>query len=61
MDSEFVDSSHIATPRQVTDTYLLVLAVARDSQLATLDRRLSPSAVHGGKGALHLIESASQG
>jgi uncharacterized protein len=40
---------------QVTDTYLLALAVAHGGQLASLDRRLSVTAVHGGKHGLHLI------
>jgi uncharacterized protein len=43
------------TPGQVTDTYLLALAVANKGQLATLDRRLSPNAVRDGKAALHII------
>jgi predicted nucleic acid-binding protein len=42
---------------QVTDSYLLALAVAHDGALATFDRRLSTKAVKGGKGALHLIAS----
>ena len=57
MDSEFVDLAQILLPAQVTDSYLLALAVSRNGRLATLDRRLSPRAVRGGRAALHLIGS----
>jgi hypothetical protein len=40
---------------QVTDSYLLALAVAHGGQLASLDRRLSVTAVHGGRNGLRLI------
>ena len=50
-----VDSARIRTPGQVTDNYLLALAVAHGGRLATFDRRLSPVAVRGGKAALHMI------
>jgi uncharacterized protein len=43
------------TPGQITDTYLLALAVANKGQLATLDRRLSTNAIRQGKAALHII------
>lgn len=52
---EFVDPRQILTSAQVTDTYLLALAVARKGFLATFDRRLSAKAVRGGKSALHVI------
>ena len=58
MQSDLVDASRITTPTQVTDTYLLALAVANTGQLATFDRRLSPNAVRRGTAALHLIEGA---
>jgi uncharacterized protein len=51
-----VDASRIATPAHVSDTYLLALAVANNGHLATLDRRLSPAAVHRGRAALHVID-----
>jgi len=47
--------SAIATAAQVTDTYLLALAVHRGGKLATFDRRLSPAAIAGGADALALI------
>lgn len=40
---------------QVTDTYLLALARKHGGQLATLDKRLATSAVHGGTKCLCII------
>jgi uncharacterized protein len=57
LNAENVDARTIASSGQVTDTYLLALAVGRRGRLATLDRRLSPVAVSGGAEALHLIGS----
>ena len=59
-DISALDPSHIEADRmiaagQVTDTYLLALAVAHGGQLASLDRRLSVAAVPGGEDALHLL------
>ena len=56
---DIVDTPRIATSAQVTDTYLLALAVANNGQLATFDRRLSPAAVRGGRRALCVIEGAA--
>ncbi len=53
--SDQVTSASILTPGQVTDSYLLALAVAHQGRLATLDRRLSTKAVRGGETALQLI------
>ncbi len=53
--SSLVKIDRIRTAAQVTDTYLLALAVSKRGQLATLDRRLSPDAVVGGKKALRII------
>ena len=53
--SDLVDVDHVATPGQVTDTYLLALAVANAGRLATFDRRLSTKAVRRGSAALHVI------
>jgi len=55
IDADIVDVVRIVTPAQVTDTYLLALAVANKGQLATFDRRLSPMAVRRGRAALHVI------
>lgn len=59
-DVSFTDSSlfvpeRLLTPAQVTDAYLLGLAVRHGGKLATLDRRLSPLPVIGGDQALHVI------
>lgn len=53
--AEHVDPARILTSGQVTDSYLLALAVAHRGRLATFDRRLSASAVKGGKAALRVI------
>ncbi len=45
----------VVTPAQVTDIYLLALAVAHEGRLATLDRRLPAGAVRGGMAALARI------
>lgn len=53
--SALVDTSKLLTSGQITDTYLLALAVARGGRLASLDRRLSTAAVSGGAAALEVI------
>ncbi len=55
LDTSHIESSRLLTHKQVTDSYLLALAAARGARLATLDRRLSAAAVHGGPAALHHI------
>jgi uncharacterized protein len=55
LDSELIDTDRLMTSGQVTDTYLLALAVVHGGQLATFDRRLVPDAVRGGAAALCLI------
>ncbi len=57
--SEAIDPRAIETPGQVTDTYLLALAVSKGGRLATFDRRLSTRAVRGGRGGLHVIGGAA--
>jgi hypothetical protein len=42
-------------PGQITDTYLLALAMLHGGVLASLDRHLSTRAVDGGELALHLV------
>ena len=56
LTSDAIDLSRLLTPRQVTDTYLLGLAVSRGGKLATMDRRLNPAAVRDGAAALELID-----
>lgn len=56
--ADHVDPGQVLTSAQVTDSYLLALAVAHGGRLATFDRRLSAKAVRGGRAALHLIQDA---
>lgn len=55
VDCEHVRLSAIAKGSQVTDTYLLALAVHHGGRLATFDRRLSTAPVAGGAEALLII------
>ena len=56
LDSGLVDHAKLTSPSRITDSYLLALAAVRGGQLATLDRRLSATAVKRGAEALHLIQ-----
>jgi hypothetical protein len=56
VDHDLVDPARLLSSSQVTDTYLLALALAHKGQLATFDRRLVTDAVHNGRQHLHLIE-----
>lgn len=53
LDPAIFDVSRLSTAAQLTDSYLLGLAVSRGGMLATLDRRLAANAVHDG--ARHLL------
>ncbi len=55
VDPAYVDGARLLNSVQITDTYLLALAVAHGARLATMDRGIVTTAVHGGQGALHLI------
>ena len=59
LDSPLVDRSRLLSSGQVTDTWLLALAVQRGGRLATFDKRLVTSAVRGGEAARHVIEERS--
>jgi hypothetical protein len=48
-------SDAIITHAQVTDLYLLGLAVHKDGKLATLDQRIPVNAVRGGREALEHV------
>ena len=50
-----VITERLATSAQVTDAYLLVLAVRNQARLASFDRRLVTAAVRGGQESLLLI------
>ena len=55
LDSERIAGHHLTQPGQVTDTYLLALAVQHGGRLATFDRKLVAATVTRGAGALVLI------
>lgn len=55
LSSPLVDITRLLSPTQVTDSYLLALAVAHSGRLATLDRRLVTSAIQDGDRHLHTI------
>jgi len=55
MDPALLDADRLLGHGQITDSYLLALAVAHGGQLASFDRRLVPDAVRGGRQALVLI------
>ena len=59
-DSDRFRSERILGPKQVTDLYLLSLAVQRDARLATFDRTIPLSAVVGA-GSKHLTGRAVVG
>lgn len=50
-----VDASQLLEAGQLSDTYLLALAVHHGGTLVSFDRRLGCGAVAGGSAALHLI------
>ena len=47
LDASIVDRSRLHGPRQVTDAYLLALAMAHDGRFITFDRSLSLASVRG--------------
>lgn len=53
LDVARVDPRKLQNHGQVTDSYLLALAVAHGGKLASFDRTLMTEAVAGGAGALH--------
>jgi uncharacterized protein len=53
--SPLIDPAFVLSAAQVTDTYLLALAVHRQGTFATLDRRLSSAAIKDGKDHLLLL------
>jgi toxin-antitoxin system PIN domain toxin len=52
---QLFESDPIITHAQITDLYLLGLAVHKRGKLATLDRRIPVDALRGGRKALELI------
>lgn len=58
LDERRIDATRLLATGQITDSYLLALAVAHEGQLATFDRRLIPDAVRGGSKGLQRIASS---
>lgn len=56
LDSPLIDRSRLLASEQVTDTYLLALAVQHGGRLATFDKRLITAAVRGGEAAKFVID-----
>jgi toxin-antitoxin system PIN domain toxin len=58
LDGDSFSLRHVSGPGQLTDVYLLGLAVCHGGRLATFDRRIPAAAVpQGGRDALALIPS----
>lgn len=55
LDPRHFDTDKLLAHKQLTDSYLVALALAHGGKLASLDRRLSVTAVHGGRAGLHVI------
>lgn len=47
LDPAIADASRIHGPRQLTDLYLLALAVRHDGRFVTFDRTVALDAIHG--------------
>lgn len=54
-DTALFSSISDLTPRQLTDVYLLGLAVSKGARFATLDGRVPADSVRGGRDALTVI------
>jgi len=54
LDEAFIDADKLLSPRQLTDAYLLTLAVKHGGRLITLYKRIPLNSVKGAK-ASHLI------
>lgn len=54
LDDKLVDATRVHGPRQLTDVYLLALAVKRGGRLVTFDATIATAAVKGAK-PQHLV------
>lgn len=54
LDKQRIGWRHVLTGRQLTDAYLLALAVAHSGRFVTFDRGVALAAVHGAKPS-HLL------
>ena len=59
LDDARLDTRRLAGHRQLTDVYLLALAVAHDARLVTLDTHIPIDAVHGASRS-HLVIGLNQ-
>jgi toxin-antitoxin system PIN domain toxin len=55
LDGRSVHASHVLGPRQVTDVYLLALAVMNKGRLVTFDRSIPQAAVAGASASNVLV------
>ena len=55
LDPVRIEIGRLLSHKQVTDSYLLALAVAHRGRLASFDKRLTPAAVPRGQDCLYLI------
>jgi toxin-antitoxin system PIN domain toxin len=55
LDRTVFQRTHLRGSKQITDTYLLGLAVTLDATFATMDRRLDTNTVRNGKDHILLI------
>ena len=55
LDSRTVDWKRVIGPRQITDVYLLALAVEHGGRFVTFDARIAPDVVPGGTECFRLI------
>ena len=55
LDTTKLDSSRLLSSGQITDCYLLAVAVTHGGKLATFDRRMTTDAVVNGRRSLHLL------
>lgn len=56
LDRRYIHAPRLLDSAQVTDSYLLALAVSHGGKLATFDRQLVTDAVGNGAKSLHLIQ-----
>ena len=54
LDERLIDRNHVLGPKQLTDIYLLALAVKHGGRLVTFDRAIPIAAVRGAQ-ARHLV------
>jgi len=56
LDPGYVPDLEEAYPNQLTDLYLLALAVCHDASFATFDRKIDATRIPGGSDAYHLLK-----